>query len=287
MSKAKRKEEPVRATLPNNSNQKRLYVMVRPDLARLFVKPNAKWHEYASGQFAAQIAAVVTDSALREDIIDFYIEHIDFFAHEEATVRISLEVGDLTAALANTLSFKMLQSGNVSSLFRLLARYKAFQEGLLAAPKRSTPASIEAARQSHEALPKVDLAPVLSGNHKTKDVNNTVKALYTVNRATELDIQVLMAQMRSKKMALIRDLIERAAQREEIESIRRFYEGHAENFEVARGESVPMRLNLPPEIDALHNLVAQKLFDSPRSKSKALRVIAGYYAQQVDAGVKV
>lgn len=286
MPKAKRKRETARATPRNDSNQKRLYVMVRPDLARLYVKPNAKWHEHASGQFAMQVAAAVTDSALREDVLHFYTEHIEFFTHEEAKVRISLEVGELTAALANTLSFKMLQSGNVSALFRLLARYAAFQEGFLAAPKRSSPASIEAARQTLAALPKADLAPVLSGIHKTKDSNNTARAIYTVNSATELDIQLLMAKMQSKKMALIRDLIERAAQKEETEKIKRFYERNPEKFEVTRGGSIPMRLNMPPEIDALHNLIAQKLFDSPRSKSKVLRVIAGYYAQRVGAGVK-
>jgi hypothetical protein len=272
--------QPSRATGRNEAKRKRLFVLVGPDLAKLFAEQSSPWSEKISELFAAQVEDAFTSRSLRSSLRKFYAEHIDFFRQERATARLTLQIDDLIAGLASTLSFRLIRTGNTSALFRLLTRYHAICEGLLKAPVPSHPEHIAAAKNALESLRNEPLPPARVVKQKKLGVPNTVKTIYSVSQSTARDIQYLVMQAQSKKMALLRNLIELAARKTETEKIKLFYSEHRERLERAGGRMVPMRLNLPLEIDTLHELLAAKLFDSDRMKSKALRVIVAYYARQ-------
>ncbi len=165
-------------------------------------------------------------------------------------------------------------------MFRLLTLYHAVQEGLLEPPRQSNHDKIEAARIALGEMPSGKLERVHIDPQK-HDTPNSVKTIYTVTPATVQGIQILMNIEQKKKMALVRTLIERGARKVETGKIRNFYQAHRQELDKIETPMVPMRLNLPDEIDTLHYLLAAKLFDSQRMKSKALRVVVAYYASLV------
>ncbi len=280
MPKMLKRGRPFRLNHQISASRKRLFPLVGPELAKLFLKPNSPWYDKTSSLFDAQVKAAFTSRSLRSSIIEFYAEHIDFFRHERATKRLTLEIDELTAGLASTLSFSLLRTGNVSALFRLFTCYHAVQEELMKAPMPSQPESVATTKNTLRRLSREWLTPTRPVEQKKLKTPASVKTIYSVNRSTERDIQRLMLQMQLKKMALVRNLIERAARKTETEKIKLFYAEHRNNLEKQEGPMIPMRLNLPVEIDALHDLLAAKLFDSDRMKSKALRIIVAYYVAQ-------
>jgi len=266
----------------DRTKQRRLYVFLGKDLSKLFVGRNAKWQDQASSLFGTLVEAAFNSSVLRSNLRDFYVRHTDFFEHDKTTgVRMSLEVSELTTGFANTLSFNVLGKGNISKLFRVITIYHAVQEGLLDTPKLSKPASISAARKALGQHNKGKLVPALPDVYQNKyKTPISVKALYTISRDTDEQINCLMIRLQAKKMALIRDLIERASRKTETAKIKAFFEESDDDFEVSGSDIISMRLNLPTEIDALHHLLAMRMFDSGRKKSKVLRIIVAYYAKQ-------
>ncbi len=280
MPRTLQNRQPSRVAGRNEARRKRLFVLVGPDLAELFAKQSSPWCEKISVLFAAQVESAFTSRSLRLSLRNFYAEHIDFFQQERATARLTLEVDDLIAGLASALSFRLIRTGNISALVRFLTRYHAICEGLLKAPVPSPPEHIAAAKNALGSLRNEPLPPARGVKQKKLEAQNTVKTIYSVSQSTARDIQYLVVQAQSKKMALLRNLIERAARKTETEKIKLFYSEHREKLERSDGRMVPMRLNLSMEIDTLHELLAAKLFDSDRMKSKALRVIVAYYAKQ-------
>ncbi len=151
--------QPSRATGRNEAKRKRLFVLVGPDLAKLFAEQSSPWSEKISELFAAQVEDAFTSRSLRSSLRKFYAEHIDFFRQERATARLTLQIDDLIAGLASTLSFRLIRTGNTSALFRLLTRYHAICEGLLKAPVPSHPEHIAAAKNALESLRHEPLPP--------------------------------------------------------------------------------------------------------------------------------
>ena len=236
----------------------------------------------ASNLFSHLVSEAALNTGLQVELKKFYLKHFNFFERARKSAnRISLKVPTEIAALADKLAFEISETGNVSLLYRLLLHHHARQIGA----EKELPLSKRGPQKSetslnHYAPPKLDISEIDRRSDRTKPHLNMAKA-FSLDQTALDDIKLLVRIFQTKKLSLLRRLIEiTASDAKSFEKIRSYYENTFDQ-ERLKARTVNVRFNTNKQLDALHEYCSFKIFGtSERKRSLTLRILVGYYANK-------
>jgi hypothetical protein len=231
-----------------------------------------------STRYRERISQLQESEDQRTQLLRFYKRHSAFFSKEVGRGKeIELHAPKEAAEFLRTLAFDVLGSGNVSQISRLLMYHFAMKRRWLKAPRyeRATKPAIERPDTgARRVIPVAAMPDKRSGGRPQK---LSVNSLFTGHESTEQDLTALARLMRLAKSAVLRYLIDQAAEGTTPKKIRTFYEKRWAQEDGLQLGLVRIRYRISRKQDQILDMLAHTIVGE-HSRSMTLRTIIAYNA---------